>query len=84
MKIVKCGMFGLPGVSFGRDEIDDDLLSEMKEWVEQSGCGIHMTDRLFSFKNSGHLDFPVGSAQSLIENRDSLSPLGPWIGIAGR
>jgi|LakMenE18May11ns_1017448.scaffolds.fasta_scaffold8924396_1 hypothetical protein len=57
MKIVKCGMFGLPGVSFGRDEIDDDLLSEMKEWVEQSGCGIHMTDRLFSFKNSGHLDF---------------------------
>jgi hypothetical protein len=57
MRIVETGMFKLPGISFDRDEIDDDLLSEMKVWVEQSRCGLYMTDRLFSFKNEGQRDF---------------------------
>lgn len=57
MKIVECGMFKLPGISFGRDEVPEDVLTEMIDWVEQSGCGMHMTDRLFSFKNSGQMDF---------------------------
>lgn len=57
MRIVECGMFKLPGIAFDRGEITDDVLSDMISWVEQSGCGMHMTDRLFSFKNSGQLDF---------------------------
>lgn len=57
MRIVECGMFRLPGISFDKDEIPESVLAEMIEWLSDAGCGMHMTDRLFSFKNSGHLDF---------------------------
>lgn len=57
MKQVECGPFKIPGISFGKDEINDDLLHEMIEWVDQSGCGMHMTDRLFSFISEGQRDF---------------------------
>ena len=57
MKNVECGPFRLPGISFGRDEMTDDLRDEMIEWAESSNCGMYMTDRLWSFKNEGHRDF---------------------------
>ena len=57
MKHVECGMFGLPGLSFTRDEMSDELRDEMIEWAETSKCGMFMNDRLWSFKNEGHRDF---------------------------
>lgn len=57
MKHVSVGMFKLPGLSFDRDEMNDDLRDEMVNWSESSNCGIFMTDRLWSFKNEGHRDF---------------------------
>lgn len=57
MRLVQTGMFNLPGISFDRGEIEDDLLTEMVDWIEQSNCGIKMTDRLLSFRNEGHREF---------------------------
>jgi len=57
MKHVQVGMFKLPGLSFDRDEMSDELRDEMVEWAESSNCGIFMTDRLWSFKSEGHRDF---------------------------
>lgn len=57
MKNVVVGMFKLPGISFDRDEMTDDLRDKMIEWADSSNCGIYMTDRLWSFKNEGHRDF---------------------------
>jgi hypothetical protein len=37
--------------------LSDELLTEMKEWIEQTQCGMIMTDRLFSFMDEGHRDF---------------------------
>jgi hypothetical protein len=57
MKFVECGLFKMPGVAFDRDELPDDLLDEMKDWIEQTQIGMVMTDRLFSFMEEGHRDF---------------------------
>lgn len=57
MKHVTCGPFRLPGLSFDRDEMSDELRDEMIEWADMSNCGMFMTDRLWSFKNESHRDF---------------------------
>lgn len=50
-------MFKLPGLSFDKDEMSDELRDEMIEWASSSNCGIFMNDRLWSFKNETHRDF---------------------------
>lgn len=55
--MVQCGLFKLPGLSFDKEEMTDELRDEMIEWSVSSKCGIFMTDRLWSFKNEGHRDF---------------------------
>lgn len=57
MKLVQVGMFRLPGLSFDRDEMTDELRDEMVEWAESSKCGMFMNDRLWSFKHEGQRDF---------------------------
>jgi hypothetical protein len=57
MKTVQCGIFKLPGLSFDKEEMTDELRDEMIEWSISSKCGIFMTDRLWSFKNEGQRDF---------------------------
>ena len=57
MKQVSTGLFNLPGISFERGEISEEILAEMTAWVEQNECGMLMTERLFSFKNDGHRNF---------------------------
>ena len=57
MKFVECGLFKMPGVAFDRNELSDELLNEMKDWIDQTQIGMVMTDRLFSFMEEGHRDF---------------------------
>lgn len=57
MQQVLVGMFRLPGLSFTKDEMSDELRDEMIEWAEQTNCGIFMNDRLWSFMDEGHRDF---------------------------
>ena len=57
MKHVTVGMFNLPGISFDKDEMTDELRDEMIKWADESNYGMFMTDRLWSFKNEGQRDF---------------------------
>lgn len=57
MEIVTVGMFELPGISFSKDEMSDELRDNMISWSAATNCGMIMNDRLWSFKNSGQLDF---------------------------
>lgn len=56
MKMVECGLFRLPGISFEKGELSDSLLAEMKTWAEQDENYMYMNDRLWSFRNVCHRD----------------------------
>ena len=53
MQQVLVGIFKLPGLTFTKDEMSDELRDEMVEWAEQTNCGIFMNDRLWSFMDEG-------------------------------
>lgn len=57
MKQVTVGFFNLPGISFDKDEMTEDLEQAMIAWVDETKCGIYMKERLWSFKNEGQRDF---------------------------
>jgi len=59
MKHVEVGMFRLPGLTFGKEEITTEVLEEMQAWAEAEGVGMSMTETLWSFKKEAHRDWFV-------------------------
>jgi hypothetical protein len=59
MKHVEVGMFRLPGLTFGKEEITEEVLAEMQAWAEAEGVGMSMTETLWSFKKEAHRDWFV-------------------------
>ena len=57
MENCEVGPFRLPGLSFERGELPDELLLEMQAWAEAEGVGMSMTDRLWSFKKEAHREW---------------------------
>ena len=57
MENCEVGPFRLPGLSFERGEIPEELLNEMRAWAEAEGVGMSMTDRLWSFKKEAHREW---------------------------
>lgn len=57
MKNVEVGMFRLPGIVFGKGQLSDELLTEMKAWANAEGVGMSMTDQLWSFKKEAHREW---------------------------
>jgi hypothetical protein len=68
MKYVEVGMFRLPGLTFGKEEITTEVLEEMQAWAEAEGVGMSMTETLWSFKKEAHRDwFVLRWSDSLIK-----------------
>ena len=68
MKHVEVGMFRLPGLTFGKEEITPEVLEEMQAWAEAEGVGMSMTETLWSFKKEAHRDwFVLRWSDSLIK-----------------
>jgi hypothetical protein len=59
MKNVEVGMFRLPGLAFGKDQLTPELLAEMQAWAEAEGVGMSMTENLWSFKKEAHREWFV-------------------------
>ena len=59
MKNVEVGMFRLPGLSFGKNQLTPELLEEMRAWAEAEGVGMNMTENLWSFKKEAHREWFV-------------------------
>lgn len=57
MENCEVGPFRLPGLSFERGELPEELLEEMRAWAEAEGVGMSMTDRLWSFKKEAHREW---------------------------
>lgn len=45
------GPFKLPGLTFKKIKLSDELVQEMDDWALENNCGKRMTDSLWSFKN---------------------------------
>jgi hypothetical protein len=57
MKNVEVGMFRLPGLSFEKGQLTDELLMEMVAWAKEEGVGMNMTENLWSFKKEAHREW---------------------------
>jgi len=56
MNKVSVGLFNLPGLQLPED-LEENVINEMKEWVIENKCGMHMTDNLWSFKTESQRDW---------------------------
>lgn len=57
MKNVQVGMFKLPGIVFEKNELSEELNSEMIAWAQAEGVGMSMTESLWSFKKEAHREW---------------------------
>jgi hypothetical protein len=57
MKNVEVGMFNLPGISFERGELSEELNKEMIAWAKAEGVGMSMTENLWSFRKEAHREW---------------------------
>jgi len=57
MKQVQVGPFKLPGLAFEKNQLPEDLLTEMKAWAQAEGVGMNMTEYLWSFKKEAHREW---------------------------
>lgn len=57
MENCEVGPFRLPGLSFERGELPEELLLEMQAWAAAEGVGMSMTERLWSFKKEAHREW---------------------------
>ena len=57
MEHCEVGPFRLPGLSFERGQLSEELLLEMQAWANAEGVGMSMTDRLWSFKKEAHREW---------------------------
>jgi hypothetical protein len=57
MKNCLVGMFRLPGITFDKDHLNEELVQEMEQWSKENNCGTKMTDTLWSFKSEKKRDW---------------------------
>jgi hypothetical protein len=57
MQNCEVGPFRLPGLSFEKEQLSEELLAEMRAWADAEGVGMSMTDRLWSFKKEAHREW---------------------------
>lgn len=57
MKQVEVGMFRLPGLSFEKGQISEELNKEMIAWANAEGVGMSMTENLWSFRKASHREW---------------------------
>ncbi len=57
MENCEVGPFRLPGLSFNKGELPEELLTEMQAWAKAEGVGMSMTERLWSFKKEAHREW---------------------------
>lgn len=51
------GPFRLPGLTFEKGQLDEQLLIEMRAWAQAEGVGMSTTDTLWSFKKAAHREW---------------------------
>ena len=59
MENVEVGPFRLPGISFKKGQISEELNKEMMAWAAGEGVGMSMTPNLWSFKKPSHREWFV-------------------------
>jgi len=57
MKNVEVGMWRLPGISFEKGELSEELNTEMIAWANAEGVGMSMTENLWSFRKEAHREW---------------------------
>jgi hypothetical protein len=57
MKQVEVGPFKLPGLSFNKGQLSEELNNQMIEWANAEGVGMSMTESLWSFKKEAHREW---------------------------
>jgi hypothetical protein len=71
MENCEVGPFRLPGLSFERGELPEELLLEMHEWANAEGVGMSMTENLWSFKKESHREWFVLRWSDAIPKEDA-------------
>ncbi len=51
------GPFRLPGLTFEKGQLGEELLTEMRAWAQAEGVGMSTTDTLWSFKKEAHREW---------------------------
>jgi hypothetical protein len=57
MKQVEVGPFKLPGLSFNKGQLSEELNNQMIAWANAEGVGMSMTESLWSFKKEAHREW---------------------------
>jgi hypothetical protein len=57
MKQVEVGPFKLPGLSFNKGQLSEELNNQMIAWANADGVGMSMTESLWSFKKEAHREW---------------------------
>jgi hypothetical protein len=73
MKYVEVGMFRLPGISFEKGQITEELNNEMIAWANAEGVGMSMTENLWSFRKASHREWFVLRWSDAIPKEDAES-----------
>ncbi len=57
MNPVEVGPFKLPGLSFDKGQLSEELNNQMIAWANAEGVGMSMTESLWSFKKEAHREW---------------------------
>ena len=57
MEPCEVGLFRLPGLSFKKTKIPDELQEKMQLWAIENNCGTYLTEYLWSFRNEHQRDW---------------------------
>jgi hypothetical protein len=58
MERVEVGMFKLPGLVLDKEEMTEEKIAELDEWVKsEQGTGTRMTEVLWSFRNESQREW---------------------------
>jgi hypothetical protein len=59
MKLCNVGLWKLPGITFEKNILSEELINEMQAWANENHCGTMMTPDLWSFKTEALRDWFV-------------------------
>ena len=57
MEPCEVGLFRLPGLSFKKIKVPDELQEQMQSWALENNCGTCLTEYLWSFRNEHQRDW---------------------------
>lgn len=58
MERVEVGMFKLPGLVLDKEEMTEEKIAELDEWLKsEQGTGTRMTEVLWSFRNESQREW---------------------------